>query len=299
MRVEPYSEAMLSDLTTAFNRAVAQVPHCYPVGEAEMAAALAPALGGAPGDPRLRSEAVLVAREGSALRGFAHTAVRKEKDGPADVGVIRFLWYERGFRAVGQALLAAAEERLRRAGLDRVLACHCDDGYRFYHVRYGHLSDHLEHVQALLKLAGYDAVDGEVVLDWPSYAPPAPEPPEADVRVTPEWSVGRGRLPNVSVKARLGGAQIGTCDCISCGEFTADEAAQDWLFVNGLFINDEHQGKGLGRHLLQRALAEMHGVGYRNASISTDWRNHRALLFYSNYGFHMVDWTFCYARPLR
>jgi ribosomal protein S18 acetylase RimI-like enzyme len=54
----------------------------------------------------------------------------------------------------------------------------------------------------------------------------------------------------------------------------------------------------LGRHLLQRSLQEMHRIGYRNASISTDWENHRALLFYSNHGFNVVDWTYCYGRDL-
>ena len=82
------------------------------------------------------------------------------------------------------------------------------------------------------------------------------------------------------------------------GEISDAEAAQDWLFVIWLWVKDDLQGQGLGRHLLQRNLQEMHGVGYRHAAISTDWENHRAFLFYSNYGFHQADWTFCYRREL-
>ena len=85
---------------------------------------------------------------------------------------------------------------------------------------------------------------------------------------------------------------------ISCGEFSRADAAQDWVFVKWLGVTDDLQGNKLGRHLLQRNLQEMHRIGYRHASISTDWENHRALLFYSNYGFRQVDWTFCYRREL-
>ena len=57
--------------------------------------------------------------------------------------------------------------------------------------------------------------------------------------------------------------------------------------------------QGLGRYLLQRALREMHGAGYRHAAISTHWRNYRAFLFYSNYGYRVVDWTYGLRREIQ
>jgi GNAT superfamily N-acetyltransferase len=73
---------------------------------------------------------------------------------------------------------------------------------------------------------------------------------------------------------------------------------QDWFFTDGLGVSDEVQGKGLGRYLLQKARQEMHRIGYRHAAISTDWMNFRAFLFYSNDGYHRVDWTYALRRTV-
>ena len=52
--------------------------------------------------------------------------------------------------------------------------------------------------------------------------------------------------------------------------FQAIPDAQDWLHTVWLGIEDEFQGQGLGRYLLQYELQEMHKVGYRHAAISTE-----------------------------
>jgi len=299
MEIFPYEPSVASELAMVYNRAVQLVPHCYPVGDEEFAHALAPTVGQGEAHSRLHSEAAFVAREGSAIVGFVHTAVGPLKEGEAVRGSIRFLWYERGHRAAGQALLEAAERNLRDQRMSRIEAIRNADKYRFYHVSCGHLSDHLEHVQALLTLNGYRPIDGEVVLDRPNYGSAAPARSEVEAEVMLKWREGRGRLPNLRVKALRGGEQIGVCESVSCGEFSGAEAAQDWLFVTWLWVKEDLQRKGLGRSLLQRNLQEMHRIGYRHASISTDWENHRALLFYSNHGFRAVDWTYCYGRELR
>ena len=92
---------------------------------------------------------------------------------------------------------------------------------------------------------------------------------------------------------------MGVCECVSCGEFSHADGAQDWVFTEWLGVEAEFQGKGLGRYLLQRALQEMHGAGYRHAAISTHWRNYRAFLFYSNYGYRVVDWTYGLRREIQ
>ena len=45
-------------------------------------------------------------------------------------------------------------------------------------------------------------------------------------------------------------------------------------------------------------LTEARQVGYRHAAISTATDNHRALLFYANYGYQAVDWTRQFKRSL-
>src|SRR5205807_3832851 len=125
-----------------------------------------------------------------------------------------------------------------------------------------------------------------------------PTRPELEAEVTLEWREGRGTRPNLRVSALRGGEQIGVCESVSCGEFSGAGAPQEGLFVTWLWVREDLQRRGLGRCLLQRNLQEMHRIGCRNASISTDWENHRALLFYSNHGFHTVDWTYCYGRDL-
>jgi GNAT superfamily N-acetyltransferase len=298
MEIIAYEPSLASDLTAVYNRAIQSVPHCYPVADEWLVRALAPTIGAGEAHPLLHSEAAFIARDGNAIVGFVHTGVGPKEEGEEERGVIRFLWYERGHRAAGQALLEAAESDLRHKGMSRIEAIRSADKYFFYHVSSAYLSDHLEHVQALLKMNSYQTVGGEVVLDWPNYAPSAPAPSGVEAEVTLEWSPGKGRLPYLKVKAWRDGEQIGVCESVSCGQVTDAEAAQDWLFVGWLHVNDDLRGKGLGLYLLQRNLQEMHRVGYRHVCISTSWVNHRALLFYSNHGFHQVDWTFCYRREI-
>ena len=100
---------------------------------------------------------------------------------------------------------------------------------------------------------------------------------------------GRAVLPKLSVKAFHDGKEIGQCKSESAGECCDAKEAQDWVFIAWLGINENDQKKGLGRYLLQRNLWEMSKIGYKNSVISTDWNNFRALLFYTNYGYKVVD----------
>ena len=94
------------------------------------------------------------------------------------------------------------------------------------------------------------------------------------------------------MRAYLDDEEIGECESVSGGEFSSHPDAQDWLHTTGLDIEEPYQGQGIGRYLLQYSLQEMHQVGYRHATISTDWENYRAFLFYSNCGYRVVDWTY-------
>ena len=301
MKIRPYTADMAPELTAFYNRQIRTVPHCYAVREETLAATLA---GSAPEDRRRRerlyADTICVATEGASIAGFVHAAGLLSKTGQkTDSGIIRFLGYEPGKRVVGQALLQAAEETLTGHGIQRISAFPQDHTHSFYYLSPAYLSDRLGHVQALLGFNGYEKDSGEVFLDWPNYAPLEPELVDIPAKITLEWKQGKAALPGLTVLAHQNGEEIGTCGCISLGEVSQQEIEQDWLFVKWLGVEDRLQGKGLGRYLLQRAQKEMYEVGYRHAGISTAWKNYRAFTFYSNYGYHVVDWTYGFQRQFQ
>jgi predicted N-acetyltransferase YhbS len=212
--------------------------------------------------------------------------------------IIRFLWHERGARAAGQALVAAAENALRARGAARAVAFTQAFRYPFYHLGYAYVSNAMDHVQALLAFSGYRRVDGEVFLDWPDFEPPGAVVTGDDVEFVVEPRPGRGRLPGLAIRAMRGDAELGRCVSVSAAEYARAADEEDWLFTKDLWVAEAEQGRGLGKALLGRSLAEARPLGYRHAAISTDWRNHRAFLFYSNFGYAVVDWTYGFAREL-
>lgn len=293
MEVLLHEPAMSSELTLAYNNIVRGVPHCYPVTVEDFASAVAGAVEEGQSHDQLRSEAAFVARRGTLILGFIHVAIQRPKEAnEIEQGIIRFFWYERGHRKAGDALLDAAEEYLRQRNVRQITAFPQDYRYPFYYVQNAYLSDHLDQVHALLGFNGYKRVAGEVFLDWVNYEPVVPSPTDVSADISLQWRQGRGTRPGLIVQAYQGKKEIGICVCVSGGEFSHADDAQDWLFTTRIDVSEEMQGKGLGGHLLQRALQEMHDVGYRHAAISTGWQNFRAFLFYSNYGYHVVDWTY-------
>ena len=300
MEISRYEPTMSPELASAYSNIIRSVPHCYPVSVEDFAYAVAAVVEEGKSHDRLRSEAAFVAREDSSMLGFIHVAIEcAEKADEAEQGVIRFFWYERGHRTAGQALLEDAEEYVRKQDVAQITAFPQDYRYPFYHLPHAYLSDHLDQVHALLGFDGYRRAAGEVYLHWPDYEPIEPTPAGVSADISLQWCQGRGTLPGLTVHAYQGEKEIGVCECLSCGECSYADQAQDWLFTTWIGVSEEMQGKGLGRHLLQRALQEMHSVGYRHAAISTNWRNFRAFLFYSNYGYRVVDWTYALGRELR
>ena len=113
-----------------------------------------------------------------------------------------------------------------------------------------------------------------------------------------EWKDGPGKRQDLVVRARQGEKELGECQSRSCAAFSSEKSLEDWHFCDWLGVEEEVQGKGLGRYLLERARLELHAVGYRHAGISTSWVNYRAFQFYSNYGYRVVDWTYAWGKDL-
>lgn len=298
MDIALYHPEVAAAVTESYNRTFRRVPLCYPVGPEDFAAAVA-SPDALDRDPPLRALAAFVATEGGNVLGFIQAGVQPpEQAGGAGQGMIRFFWYEAGRRDVGQALLEAAEAHLRRRGVEYVEAFYDRYTYSFYQMRPCYLSDSLGHVQALLLVNGYERVAGEVVLVRPDFEPVEPQAPDLPIEVAVQWQKTPGKRPTAAVNALKDGRRIGQCLCARVGDYTDDESARDWFFTIWIGVDDEFQGHGLGKHLLRRALVEMRGAGYRHAAISTREHNHRAFLFYSNFGYHVADWTHGFGRSL-
>ena len=298
--IVPYTRELAPGVAQAYNDLIRPVPHCHPVDAETVQTALAAACTGGSSYDAVRDERAFVALEGGAVLGFCHTAVgHRRQESPAEMGLLRFLGVRAGQRAAGQALLEQAEGVLRGQGMTDVVAFPQKHRYPFYHLPSAYLSDRLGHVAALLGLHGYQRTAGEVYLDWRDLPVLEPRPAQVEAEIRLEWKPGAGRLPGLTVHAHQGGQELGVCRCLSCAEYNAAGEDPEWAFTKWLGVEEEVQGLGLGRYLLQRALLELRSIGYRHAAISTALDNHRAALFYSNVGYQVVDWTYEYGRSLR
>ncbi len=300
MEIIQYTPDILTPVTQFYNGLTADVPHCYPVKEEELADALSVATGNADKiDDDLKSETAFVAMQNGVVQAFIHVGYfqdENENSEKKNIGVIRFFGYKRGARFAGQTVLEKAEEFLNTFNVIRITAFSSFQ-YRFYSVEYANLSNALDHVQALLGFNGYNAQQHWIVLDWKNYDV-APISPPIPITLSVEWKEVRGKLPNCNVTAHRDSEKVGECESVSGGDFSSHADAQDWTYTEWLGIEDDFQGKGLGKYLLFYSLQEMQKIGYRHASISTVLGNHRALLLYSNCGYRAVDWTYDYEKVL-
>jgi GNAT superfamily N-acetyltransferase len=285
-------------LAHVYNQQIMGVPHCYPVSPEEFERGF-PYKKCTYNNYRedIHSEKIILGEQDGKAVGFADVAIAEvEESGKKErKGYIRCLMHLPGYRPVGQALLRESEAYLNGFGIKEIRAYRLNftydqGGYRFYHINYGTISDRLGHICSLFHVNGYEKSGGEMFMNHPDYAVKEPESPDNAVEIgiqigPPENAI----LPGVYVRAYRNGKEIGVCETTSVGEFCQSSAAQEWLFVEGLFVDREEQGKGLGRYLLQRNLWEMRKLGYKNAVISTDIANYRAQLLYMNYGFQLAD----------
>ena len=300
MEILQYTPDMQTSVTQFYNHMTANVPHCYPVTEEELATAIRGITTGKADKKEggLDAETAFVAMTNGTVQAFIHVGIGQiGENREVDIGVIRFFGYERGARRAGQVVLEKAEDYLKASNVSRIFAFPQDCRYRFYHFEHAYLSDALDQVQGLLGFNGYRRSEGEVFLDWEDYSV-TPIPSSLPVTLSVEWQDGRGQFPNCTAFAFQNGEQAGICENLCGGEFSSHADAQNWLHTVWLGIEDDFQGQGLGRYLLQYALQEMKKIGYRHAAISTAWDNHRAFLFYSNCGYRTVDWTYEFVKDL-
>ena len=221
-------------------------------------------------------------------------------------GIIRFLGYTPGERAAGQELLSCAEERLRAFGVRQIVAFKEDFSYPFYHLALGYLSERLAHITGLLGVNGYGinpeglGARGEIFFAWPDYDVARPDKPDEKLTIGVEPTEGDGRLPNVRFDMRLKGNldRMGLCETYCVCHWTRAQDAQETFRVSWLSIHGNFQSRGWGRFLLLSALHELKRMGYRRATVSTNVMNYRAMTFYGNLGFHVVDTAYEFTKWL-
>ena len=299
METRDYSPELLCAVTALYNEATEFVPNCWPVGEGEFAGAVAGVLGGkSDGGPEgVEEQQLVVAVDGGEVLGFVHFG-RYRGDEDDEVGAICFICYRRGRRDVGQALVRGAERWFTAKGFAAVVAFQQRHRYRFYGFAHTYLSDRLDHVGALLQFNGYEKSGGEVFLNGMGYAAAGLPELELEFDEAWEWPRKRGTRPGCHLKATQGDKLLGECVVYCAGDFSTNVEAQDYGFVNWLGVTEGYQGGGLGKWLLLRTRNEMLERGYRHTAISTAVSNHRAFLFYSNYGYRVVDWTYGLSKSL-
>jgi GNAT superfamily N-acetyltransferase len=302
LEIVPFTPKMASALARCYNELAAEVPHCYPISRKIFA-----------GMERLacltcRKEVLLAAKERGRIRGFVHAGVSgppRAKWNPKDkTGVIRFLCYRPGERHIGAALLEAAERWIRRRSRPEIAAWHYAYRYPFYHFPNGLLSDRLGHIHSLFGMAGYKVSEGEVFFDWHDFRPPRAPKPSLDFELLVEWREEMGHSPceygrkGVILKIVSEGRWLGQCEMLRFGKEMSRPEAAEWCYCHNLEVDKSVQGRGLGKFLLARGLAEMKRAGCRHASICTNRHNHRAYLFYTNLGFKFSDRTVGFRKKL-
>ena len=299
MEILDYRAEMLGEVAGLFNNGVANVPNCWPVDEADFSGAIAAVCGGeCDGGPSVDDQALSVAALNGRVVGFAHTGIDRGDSDEAPRGAICFLYYERGCRGAGQALLDAVEARFAARSLSEVCAFNQSYRYRFYCFPHAYLSDRLDHVSALLQFNGYRPTRGEVFLNGLDYE--AAELPQVDLDfdLTVTRPRRRGRRAGCHLKAHRDGETIGECEITCGGDYSRHPDAQDYGFVDWLGVEKPYRRRGLGKLLLLRGRNEILAAGYRHTAISTALHNNRAFLFYSNHGYRLVDWTYQLSKPL-
>jgi len=287
MNIQHRDIAEGGDLARVYNDQWAGVPFCFPVASEEFQSGLRFRKSADKPDRRLHSRKLLVGEQDGEIVAFADVALtkgRKKRE-----GLIRFLTYRSGSRPVGQALLEEAERYLRDLGITRINAFLNKFSYRFYHLAFGMLSDRMGHIYGLLRMNGYGLRSGEIFMVRSVGDPPEPAPPDDPLEIAIRREPGRGSLPDLTLTATRSGREIGSCSSVSAGEFVRARDAQTSFFTQWLGLEEPEHGKRWGLYLLQRTLWEMRQIGYETAVISTNWQNFRPLLFYTNYGYRVVD----------
>ncbi len=297
MEIVAFQPNMAGAVARCYSETVAAAPYCEPVDGSWFCDLKRLAR------QPLIEEQLLVAHDGDNVPGFVHVGVAapaaEEWHIRGEPGVIRFLSHRPGERAAGVGLLEAAEDWLRERDRAWIVAGDSRLLYPFYYVPFAHLSEKITHLPPLFGMAGYVQYESEVLFEWRDFEAPEVAKPEFDCEAAPEWREQVDTFgPGVACYAKRAEKTVGECMIARLGSEQWRPELADWCFCTSVYVDEPHQGKGLGKWLLSLSLREMRVHGLRHAMVSTDWNNHRAYLFYANFGFRFLDRTFSFRKEL-
>ena len=306
MQIHMWPRERAGELFECYNRQVRDVPYCYPQSPETFATGVEEDLAELFGFHRpevLTSEELIVAEEGGNIVGFLDHGLHEKSEGDETkrVCVLRFMAYEPGRRAVGQALLDRAEAEYAKRGATEVAAFPKGYIYHFCSPE-GGLSSLAGNVVGLLGLNGYTVSGRTVNLVRESLSIQEPDLPDPSARISVNGERRRSRLPSVMVNANVDKdgeeTSVGECLAYPWEYVQSTQEAQDQIYINWMGIGREFQGNGWGRYLLWRTLTSADEVGYRQCVLGTAETNSRALAFYTNYGFRVAHTSYSYTKDL-
>jgi ribosomal protein S18 acetylase RimI-like enzyme len=301
MAIHHWTLEQAGDLAECYNQQVVGLPYCWPQTAESFGRGIQEDLQELYGSPRdLHSEEMIVAEAAGSVEGFLHVGVlEKEKDGQSSkTGIIRYLCYEPGKRSVGQALLDEAEHQFREWGASAVKAFSKGHIYHFCSPD-GGCSELSAHIGSLLALNGYETGTRTVNMVREDLSVPEPAQPDPGIRVEVAGETRRSRLPEVMVNASTADdSNLGMCLSYPLEYVQSTKSAEDQMYINWLAVEREFQGKGWGAYLLLRTLWEAQKLGYRHSILGTDGKNHKAQLFYANYGYRTTYSSYSYRKSL-
>lgn len=299
IRIESWPMADAGLLSRIWAASSADAPYAFPVGSEEFASRILPVE-----DEECyatdRSQLLLVASSGGKPVGFAHIgADDKIKIDGEDVecGLIRTMAFMPDCRDAGQALVDRAHAIFLDDGLGHVDAFPIYHGYAFHNFKVGILSDSLTHIVSLLLQNGYSPHDPHITFDRPLANEERPTERD-DIDVTIERTDGEGTRPHIRVWAFAGGKTIGNCRMMSGRRYAGIEELEWCAYTRWLGVSESHRRKGIGRHLLQRALYEYSKEGYTTARLNCREKNLSGLSLYRSEGYVQGDRSCAYLKDL-
>ncbi|MBV7331204.1 GNAT family N-acetyltransferase [Chloroflexi bacterium TSY] len=292
-------------LAECYNQQNSSLPYCYPVLPDDFAWNIQRGLPYfyGPSDDDLHAEKFIAWCEMRQVLSFAHVAIAQKKhESKSTRGLIKFLCYPPGYRAIGQALLDEAEGYFREKNLQTIEAFPKGHMYHFCSPD-GGCSERHGHINALLGMNDCTISQRTVNMSWRDFVVSEPALPEKGVQINVSHPIEIGELPNIMIEARVtNGSQdtsaLGECYAYSMGYLQRSEHAQDQIFINWLGVQRNFRGQGWGRYLLLRALWEAQKIGYKHTLLGTDERNSRAILLYANTGYKVEHSSYVFTKDL-
>lgn len=297
--IETWPLSRSGPLATVWSASVEAAPFSYSVTPHEFSKKIVPVESDDESLASSRSQTLIVALERSRPVGFAHLCaceVEIDNEG-VECGVIRYLAFLPDAVDAGRVLLEKAEEIFVSEGRAHADAFPLFHGYSFHNHKIGILSKRIEHVTGLLASHGYNPHDGHLTMERPIDTPPLPDPrPDIDVNV--ERTIGKDNRPNLWVKATTKGQTVGNVRTISGPFYASDESLNTVAYTRWVDVAASYRRRGIARHLLRRALHEMHKEGYTMARLNCREKNLPAVALYASEGYVTRDVSHAYVKDL-